>query len=354
MAESGSTSLGRKKVGRANRARAGGSPDPQRRARAFRKRHRRAFEQAEKEFRRLQRDVALAGWAAKLSDLGLYIQDYRVKYAEVDRLYEMAKRDQWNPSTRFAPEEGPDFDDVKAFPVRERVAGARVLSDFYWGEQGAQIISSQLVSMVRENEARNFLSTQTMDEARHVEVFQKMLQQLDQVYPMNPYLRLLLNDIYRSDWVIEKMMGMNLFVEGLALSAFREAMSLHKDRHLDEVLRLIMKDESRHVGFGVKYLAPKLKRLLPHQKLRLQGKQLLWAFLLERSVRTHQREAEVFGVDLVGVVKQILRDHRDRVQEMASDALIDTRPIEKAMDFLFGSRGEVPQGTAGAKGAPPA
>lgn len=338
MIERRSKSHKEEKRNGAKRGKVGSEPELQRKIRAFKKRHRRAFEQAEKEFRRLQPDVALAAQVAKQGDRGLYIEDYRIKYPEVDRLYEMAKRDQWNATSRFTEESTPDFDNVKSFPIRERVAGARVLSDFYWGEQGAQIISSQLVSMVRDNEARNFLSTQTMDEARHVEVFQRLLQQLDQVYPMNPYLRLLLNDIYRSDWAIEKMMGMNLFVEGLALSSFQEAMSLHKDRHLDEVLSMILKDESRHVGFGVKYLAPQLRHLLPHQKIRLQAKQLFWAFLLERSVRTHEREAQVFGVDLVGVVKQILRDHQDRVQEMASDALIDTRPIEKAIDFLFGGR----------------
>ncbi len=186
-------------------------------------------------------------------------------------------------------------------------------------------MSSQLIPLVPEQEARNFLATQTMDEARHVEGFQKMLRKIDKVYPMNPYLRMLLNDVAQTQRVEEKVIGMNFLIEGLALTAFNETIKLDKDPLLNEFLRLFVRDEARHVGFAVKYLPTKAKQLPLYRRLQMKVKQIQWLALLDRSVKYHKEEAEAFGVDLRDVMERILTEHQDRLDEMGIDVMINTQ-----------------------------
>lgn len=263
-----------------------------------------------------------------------FIQEYKLRYPDVARIYELAKKYQWNVTTAidWNKEVGPE--DESKFTPEQKIAGARILSQFYWGEQGAQLVSSQLVGMVDDCEGRNFLSTQTMDEARHVEGFQRMLQRVDKIYPMNPYLRFLLCDIMRQRHLEEKIVGMNFLVEGLALTAFREVVKLGKDPVLEEFLTYFIRDESRHVGFAVKYLPKKIGRLPLDRKLHLKAKQLFWMFLLDRNTRYHQKEAETVGVDMMEVTKTILSEHQERLDEMGLDVMVDTKWVQKLLPLL--------------------
>ena len=60
-----------------------------------------------------------------------------------------------------------------------------------------------------------------IDEARHVEVYSRYLhEKLDLVYPINPSLKALLDDvIVDSRWDLT-LLGMQVLIEGLALAAF--------------------------------------------------------------------------------------------------------------------------------------
>jgi hypothetical protein len=54
--------------------------------------------------------------------------------------------------------------------LKKRMASFR-LSNFLHGEQGALMVAAQLVNAVPHTDAKFYATTQTMDEARHVEVF---------------------------------------------------------------------------------------------------------------------------------------------------------------------------------------
>ena len=63
------------------------------------------------------------------------------------------------------------------------------LSQFMHGEQGAMITAAKLVEAVPWIDAKYYAATQTMDEARHTEVFAKYLDtKLGEAYPMSPFL----------------------------------------------------------------------------------------------------------------------------------------------------------------------
>src|SRR5207249_6453711 len=99
--------------------------------------------------------------------------------------------------------------------LTRRTASFR-LSNFLHGEQGALMVAAQLVNAVPHTDAKFYAATQTMDEARHVEVFAKYIKKLDEVRPIAPALKTILDaTLHTEDWM-KKLVGMQIVVEGLA------------------------------------------------------------------------------------------------------------------------------------------
>src|SRR5690606_7905122 len=91
-----------------------------------------------------------------------------------------------------------------------------------------------------------------MDEARHVEVFAKYLdEKLSGHYPVNAHLKMLLDEIVNDSRWDMTYLGMQIMVEGLALAAFGYLHMLTPEPLLKQMLRYVMSDEARHVAFGV-------------------------------------------------------------------------------------------------------
>jgi hypothetical protein len=198
---------------------------------------------------------------------------------KLNKLYEKAKRAQWNGETDLpwdtdvdqerlviAQAEstggfGAGFDlsgtpaakwtekDWIAFGVESQ---NWTLSQFLHGEQGALICTAKIVESVPWIDAKYYASTQVMDEARHVEVFAKYLdEKLSGHYPINAHLGLLLDDIIGDSRWDMTYLGMQIMVEGLALAAFGFMNQMTHDPLLRQLLRYVMADEARHVAFGV-------------------------------------------------------------------------------------------------------
>ena len=201
-----------------------------------------------------------------------YVWNYGSVKEGLRDLYEKAKRDQWNATTQLAwdtqvdpeahilpqqfnPLEGwSEFEKLNE-KERARMHHAQValqLSNFLHGEQGALIVASQLVGGVPWMDAKYYAGTQTMDEARHVEVFSRYLhEKLEWEWPINESLKELLDaTIQDSRWDL-KYLGMQVLIEGLAMGAFGTLHLIAEEPLLKELLKYVMKDESRHVAFGV-------------------------------------------------------------------------------------------------------
>src|SRR3954464_13526585 len=129
---------------------------------------------------------------------------------------------------------------------------AHRVSQFLHGEQGALLCTARIVETVPWVDAKHYASTQVMDEARHVEVFGRYLdEKLEARYPMNAHLGALIDDILSdSRWDITYL-GMQIMVEGLALAAFGSMYQTSTEPLLRKLLRYVMSDEARHVAFGV-------------------------------------------------------------------------------------------------------
>jgi len=198
---------------------------------------------------------------------------------KLDKLYEKAKRSQWNAQTDLPWETEVDQEElVKAnaaanggFLRAIDTTGTPVaswgdpewvrfgvesqnwtLSQFMHGEQGALVCTAKIVESVPWIDAKYYAATQVMDEARHVEVFSRYLDdKLSGHYPINAHLRLLLDDIIADSRWDMTYLGMQIMVEGLALAAFGFMHQMTTEPLLKQLLRYVMADESRHVAFGV-------------------------------------------------------------------------------------------------------
>src|ERR1700724_2832607 len=127
-----------------------------------------------------------------------------------------------------------------------------LLSQFMHGEQGALLCTARIVETVPWVDAKYYAATQVMDEARHVEVFARYLdEKLLHQHRINENLKGILDDILSdSRWDIAYL-GMQIMVEGLALAAFGLMQQITTEPLLKKLLRYVMSDEARHVAFGV-------------------------------------------------------------------------------------------------------
>ncbi len=131
---------------------------------------------------------------------------------------------------------------------------AFMLSNFLHGEQGALMVAGEMVNAVPHMDGKFYAATQTMDEARHVEAFAAYIDLLDEVRPIMPSLKEILDKTIGCESWMHKAVGMQVVVEGLALYSFRDMRNATEEPLLKELLTYVSRDEARHCAYGVKYL----------------------------------------------------------------------------------------------------
>ncbi|MGQ0617925.1 MAG: ferritin-like domain-containing protein [Acidimicrobiia bacterium] len=176
------------------------------------------------------------------------------------------------------------------------------LSQFMHGEQGALMCTAKIVETVPWVDAKYYAATQVMDEARHVEVFAKYLdEKLSGHYPINAHLRMLLDDIIADSRWDMTYLGMQIMVEGLALAAFGFIHTISTEPLLKQLLRYVMSDEARHVAFGVLSLKEYYAELSDAEMKERQE------FAWEAAVRMRDRFLQQEVWDRMGLdVKEVL------------------------------------------------
>ena len=135
-------------------------------------------------------------------------------------------------------------------------------SQFLHGEQGAMVCAARIVESVPDLDAKFYSATQTMDEARHAEIYGRFLhEKIELVYPVNDNLRSLLGDTLRDARWDMPYLGMQVLIEGLALAAFGMIRDTTDKPLPRQILAYVMQDEARHVAFGRMALRDYYKQL---------------------------------------------------------------------------------------------
>ena len=124
-------------------------------------------------------------------------------------------------------------------------------SQFLHGEQGAMVCAARIVESVPDLDAKFYSATQTMDEARHAELYSRFLhEKMGMLYPINDNLQALLGDTLRDSRWDMPYLGMQVLIEGLALAAFGLLRDTTTKPLPKQLLAYVMQDEARHVAFG--------------------------------------------------------------------------------------------------------
>lgn len=258
--------------------------------------------------------------------VGCYSWNYEEADRKIARLYRLGKELNWDAevdvdwSYDFPKTESPLHDalnpftgwaDFEALSDEKRLEfgwhnQGWVVSQFLHGEQGALLVASQLVSCAPTYEAKLYAASQTFDEARHVEVFSKYLKEkVGFMYPINPNLKMLLDKILTDERWDLKFIGMQIIIEGLALAAFNTQKLTVKDPLFLDIVELVIRDEARHVAFGVTYMEEFVKSLTEQEREeRAQFAYEACCVMRERLIGTEVLEH--FGLDPVEGRRRVL------------------------------------------------
>ena len=185
------------------------------------------------------------------------------------------------------------------------------VSQFLHGEQGALLCTARIVETVPWIDAKYYASTQVMDEARHVEVFARYLDEKTATrYSINAHLRALIDDVLAdSRWDITYL-GMQILIEGLALAAFGAMYKTTSEPLLKQLIRYVMSDEARHVAFGVLSLQ-EAYRDLTGPELRERQEFVYDGTLRMRDRFLHQEVWERLGVSARAIVPYFIRQNNE-------------------------------------------
>ncbi len=137
----------------------------------------------------------------------------------------------------------------REYTPEQKQAIVNILSLIGHGEAYAWLVSSEVLNDVKSTGARAALTMQVLEEAKHFVVLRELIMAFDCEVPrMSAWEYVLLERIYKAKG-LEKLFGMNVLVEGLALSLF----GMMAEMPGLKILRLFHRDESRHTALPVNY-----------------------------------------------------------------------------------------------------
>jgi len=224
------------------------------------------------------------GDAALLAAPQRFHSSYSPKLSKIVGLYQLAKRSQWDAQTDIDWDRPLGFD--AGAPEAPQLAQRRdFATHFFIGKQGALATVSQLISMVPDLEAKLFLGTQVLDEARHVEVYAAYARKAGGFSQVNPELEVLMRSLMDAESYEVKIVGLQVLLEGTLLEWFMRTAKHTPCPVLRDVLSQVMKDEARHANFGVAYLTERLRNASPALRDHMGQTILRWARQFVRVVR---------------------------------------------------------------------
>jgi len=214
-------------------------------------------------------------WELPMQGEARFSWEYDVERQKLLALYQKGKDKQWDAQKRIDWDLELDYENPLGYPVEtvplhgipefekrlsepgemtrvRRALACSQISQFLHGEQGAMITGARIVETVPDIDSKFYAATQTLDEARHVETFDKLLRDKICMDPMpisKPLATLLEQTLSDSRWDMPYL-GMQVLIEGLALAAFGGMRDHTTNPLAKQVVAYVMQDEARHVAFG--------------------------------------------------------------------------------------------------------
>jgi len=143
---------------------------------------------------------------------------------------------------------------VKTYVTRRGLG--RILNILQVGESVAQDVCAKIALRVREEDYRNHAVAQAMDEARHHLAYRRFIEKMnEESEDIDLGTEMMFDTLLASDDALTLIATEQFFLESMAMGIF-EGIQRHA-RHplLRDILTFITRDESRHMGFGILYVA---------------------------------------------------------------------------------------------------
>jgi hypothetical protein len=215
----------------------------------------------------------LAGeWAVPVSGNAVIQWDYDQRNDKLVRLYKQGKQRQWDMDERLDWDHDVDPDDPLGLPDEFiSIAGSKLwdrlpeserrvvrrhscgwlYSQFLHAEQAALIAVGKILLTVEDLDSKLYAATQMMDEARHVEGFNRFLHtKIGLRYGLSPSIAAMFEQAMREPRWDFSVLGAHILVENMGLATF----GVHRERLKDPLARAfsayVARDEARHVAFG--------------------------------------------------------------------------------------------------------
>jgi hypothetical protein len=192
-------------------------------------------------------------------------------YAGVLRFYELAKRQEWQ--VRDLPwGELPPIPEGKGSPQRQARRNdmwRSVLTQQLQADMFACDMSSQLLNIAPDSEARLYYSTMLQDESRHTEAWLKLVGEVGGTAERDPYLDKLAHMTLEADTLEEKVFQMQVFYERLIISRFRLIARASRGTVLEDLCNRLATDDGIHHGAGMAYERVLLENASKRTKQRL-------------------------------------------------------------------------------------
>jgi 1,2-phenylacetyl-CoA epoxidase catalytic subunit len=254
--------------------------------------------------------------------------EYGSEVAELRALYEKGKVAQWNAerdidwSLPCSPDEWIVAPEASLLAQTTKLMGrdeatqrqaafdeiGYLLSQLLHGEQAALQLCGQLTNACQRMDEKWYASSQVADEARHVEVFSKLLQRkFGAIQPISPTLKILLERLLEAKTVEQKTLGMQTLFEGMAVGIMDLLRSQCRNELLADVLRRVEQDEARHAAFGVLMMRRVVREVPESRRAEMED----WAFSILEALNANQQLDMLallgpkYGIDPEAVVRMI-------------------------------------------------
>lgn len=168
------------------------------------------------------------------------------------RLYAAAAASQWDPATAV------DWSAPVSLPTEIEAAVVQIMTYLVENEQAALIIPARLLSQVHPHfrEVMQLLASQAADEARHVEVFSRRgTLSTGQLGTSGAGGRASLQSMLSEPGFTTASFLLSVLGEGTFVDLLRFLNRHAPDPVTADITRLALRDEARHVAFGVAHTA---------------------------------------------------------------------------------------------------
>jgi hypothetical protein len=283
-----------------------------------------------------------------------YLAEAKAKNERLERLYHVGHKQAWDGKQVLA-DLLKKHGGIRIAPQKKE-ALAQIFSTILWGELAAWSISADLALQLEDTEAKMAATSQVFDEARHFYTMRDYLLALDcEVPPLDGYTHAVLTELLDTTRLIDKLLGMQLIVESVAVTLFKTVAQARVEPVLSDLMPYFERDEARHVGLGVLYLPRLLANIGTLEAARLKVLQLKIVTLIGWGTHLKTPAFVELGIDNNESFRRGLKLNQEVMSGMRSPdgheppgVLVGSNKLERwndiAIDLFFPRLGSRPPG----------